>query len=149
MQLYFSARTFSSDFSVLAVKLFQSDERDKGERKKKFSFPSKLIIKRYGHWASAEITTDKNTRSREPVTQPSNQNEHKKLTRWILVLRESVQIQVCCLFHLKEKERLHFFSIFFLSLNSLSFPPLSISKESLHNRPFYSCVLRCLAFESK
>lgn len=130
MQLYFSARTFSSDFSVLAVKLFQSDERDKGERKKKhFSFPSKLIIKRYGRWASAEITTDKNTRSREPVTQPSNQNEHKKLTRWILVLRESVQIQVCCLFHLKEKERLHFFSIFFIFKQSQFSPTEHFKRE--------------------
>lgn len=126
-----STRTFSSDFSVLAVKLFQSDERDKGERKKKISFPSELIMKCYEHWASAEITADNNTRSREPVKRPSNQNEHKKLTRWILVLRESVQIQVCCLFHLKEKERLHFkfVSISFIFKQSQFFPT---SKESLH-----------------
>lgn len=29
VQLYFSARNFSADFSVLPVKLFQSDEKDK------------------------------------------------------------------------------------------------------------------------
>ena len=73
VQLYFSARTFSSDFSVLALKLFQSEERDKGERK--ISFPSKLIIKPYGHWASAEITTDKNTRNRAGTCNTTKQPE--------------------------------------------------------------------------
>ena len=116
---------------------FNQTKGIKAKGKKNFSFPSKLIIKCYGHWASAEITTDNNTRSREPVKRPSNQNEHKKLTRWILVLRESVQIQVCCLFHLKEKERLHFVSISFIFKQS-QFSPTS--KESLHNRPFENPV---------